>query len=534
MQVYYLYSRDIRVLAYVFVKNKFIKKYMKNLFNANHLYPLLTVSLLIVFAMIAYDYQLFPVQLEEKQYDSLQERSASKVITIGELSEGVVVAQEIPYFGEDGISLLFATWGNRSNSGEIRVCVVGNDSGIIYVEKIIQASKIKDNSYVDVFFSSPREIEEKELVVSIESNSELGKAVTLWASDNDTILDHALFINGVKQNGDIEISYVNRSISHEAKTLLFFCIYGIVFAISIRATKKLKSDHTKGVVYFLLLFIIYVMHSPEDLFSAYLWAEDGTVLIQGSIFDGLNSIFIPWNGTIWVIPKTVALVCYRVMLALNHLDYLPHIQGISFKLLATASVFWFTSDKFECVLREKQHRFFICVAIMLFLPANLYDITTCDLPLSFVTNFTVFLLGLYLVCSPETKRISFLQTIFLSLMALSTAAAPFTFAVAALGTLRWFIARQRDKKLLIKEVGIEGVKLSIVAIAVLTQLVCVASSSRASSELALVHRFSLNMKYFVVFTYWERLHTWTALFLGLILWVARTRFVKVPSRFLAY
>ena len=51
--------------------------------------------------------------------------------------------------------------------------------------------------------------------------------------------------------------------------------------------RKIVSDN---FLYFVALFLLLAFRSPMDLITPYLWAEDGTVLIRESVYEGLSII----------------------------------------------------------------------------------------------------------------------------------------------------------------------------------------------------------------------------------------------------
>ncbi len=296
--------------------------------------------------------------------------------------------------------------------------------------------------------------------------------------------------------------------------------------------KRDKKSITWDILCFFALFFILSLRTPEDLFSAYLWAEDGAELIQGSIFSGAHTLTTVGNGAYWTAPKAISLICYQLSCHFGILQYLPQIQGICCKLLATACIFWFTSDKFEWLVGKKIVRSAICIGIILMIPQEAQDLMTCDTSIPFMMNFAVFLMGVYYFCNKEVRTPSILQSCFLVLTALSSIAAPFVAAVALLAWIRWFMENRKNHVYVQwSAILIECFKLFIVLLAVFIQVRCVILSNRASSNLELIKRILLNMKYFIFFPYWDRLRSWFGAFLGISLWLVILRFTKFPRLF---
>ena len=84
--------------------------------------------------------------------------------------------------------------------------------------------------------------------------------------------------------------------------------------------RERKHFEWEYVIYFLILYALLVFRAPSDFFQPYLWAEDGTVLIQGSIYNGIQSVFQVGNGAYWVIPKLIALLCYWSVKPFNSIE----------------------------------------------------------------------------------------------------------------------------------------------------------------------------------------------------------------------
>ena len=303
------------------------------------------------------------------------------------------------------------------------------------------------------------------------------------------------------------------------KTAGILLISCIIFLLVYFWAERNRKEKLSSAACFIMLFLLYSLRTWNDTFAPYLWAEDGSVLIQGSIFDGINSIFQPRNGTYWVIQKIIALLCYRIVLPFNQLQVLPLLQGTITKLIAVFSVFYFMSSRFEWLVKKKIQRFYICAGIILLMPMHSADVLTCDTSLPFLLNFTVFLLSLDFMFRKKAAMLSITETIFIILMALSTAAAPFAAAAAVLAAGRWVIAGRQENTLTRKDLLSVGIKLIFIAAAAFMQVMCLFSGSRVNKSLDIINRLILNTRSFIFFPYWENFHSWTFFFLGLIIWL---------------
>lgn len=283
--------------------------------------------------------------------------------------------------------------------------------------------------------------------------------------------------------------------------------------------KIVKNYFTKtNLAMFFVLFCLLIWRTPEDFFSPYLWAEDGAILIQGAIYDGLKGVIVPENGAYWILQKVLSLICYWLIAPFNNIEILPYIMQVLFKALAVLAILYFISVRFEWVVAEKNKRFLICCAIVLFLPKSSYDVLTCDTSLPFELFFVVFLLGLDLIFN-RNEYFDITQTLFLAILALSSAAAPVigVIAICVTGKYMYLIWRTKTvhKKRILKQIS----KFSIILIAVFIQTQMVLSSSRVTNDLEIVNRLILNTKSFIFFPYWQLFHSYVAFIIGLTIWV---------------
>ena len=153
--------------------------------------------------------------------------------------------------------------------------------------------------------------------------------------------------------------------------------------------RKIVSDN---FLYFVALFLLLAFRSPMDLITPYLWAEDGTVLIRESVYEGLSIIAKQGNGAYWVIQRIFGLVCYWLVKPFESIEALPYIMQVLSKSLNVLSVMYFMSDRFSWLVSEKKYRFGICAGIILLMSQYANDTLTCDTSLPFGLFFGVFLI----------------------------------------------------------------------------------------------------------------------------------------------
>lgn len=297
--------------------------------------------------------------------------------------------------------------------------------------------------------------------------------------------------------------------------------------------RERKHFEWEYVIYFLILYALLVFRAPSDFFQPYLWAEDGTVLIQGSIYNGIQSVFQVGNGAYWVIPKLIALLCYWSVKPFNSIVILPYLMQVIAKVFTVLSVMYFISDKFEWLVAKKFHRFCICVGIILFMPQSASDTLTCETSLPFALFFAVYLIGLDLLCNSKIELPNWKQIIFMSLLALSSADALCIGAVAAVVIVRYFVYGSKHK--IEKVQWWEGVfKLTLVLFAVSLQTQCLLSSGRVKQQLDVTKRIILNTKSFMFFPYWNQFHLWGAFLIGGLIWVLIWKKSKISCFTLIY
>ena len=304
-------------------------------------------------------------------------------------------------------------------------------------------------------------------------------------------------------------------------SLILFVIFAYYFSY--------KRNKTIPVgIYFAFLFCLYTLRMPDDIISTYLWAEDGSYLIQDAIFLGLGSLTKIVNGTYWVVPRVVGLLCYWFCNLLGNLALLPALQGIICKLIAAGCIALFLSDRFEWIIKERVFRFIICACVILAIPYYATDIVSCDTSLPFIMNFAVFLIGLDCLCKKDAKAITFTDSALLSIIALSNAAAPFPAGVAFFSFCKWLWYKHREKTLSIKGLILELCKTLTVIICALIQVLAIAGSSRSSVDLHIFERICFGFTHFVFQPYFYSYLNWIVFLFAIAGWLALVFLAKMP------
>ena len=288
------------------------------------------------------------------------------------------------------------------------------------------------------------------------------------------------------------------------------------------------------IMYFLTLYVLLVFRAPKDFFQPYLWAEDGDVLISQAIWDGVSSIFAVGNGTYWMMPRMVALICYWSVRPFGSIVLLPYIMQIVSKIIITFSVMYFISDRFEWLIPEKKYRFFVCIGVVLLMSQNASDVLTCDIAFPFPLFFVVYLIGLDLLCSAKIEMLNWKQTFFMTLLSLSNADGLCIGVVAVVIAIRYYAHKIRENKLQISQCCFDGIKLLLILSAAFLQTQCVLSGGRVSQQIEITKRIILNTKSFMFFPYWNQFHTWLAFFGGLLIWILIWKKSRISSFVLIY
>jgi len=281
----------------------------------------------------------------------------------------------------------------------------------------------------------------------------------------------------------------------------------------------------------IVCFLLYALRTPEDLFKPYLWAEDGSLFISDTLFSPLSSFLDTCNGSFSVLQRLLTLICYIPCYIANDITYLPIIMGVLFKLFAVIGILYFTSDRFAWLIESRIWRLAVCIFVILTIPPTAYDLVTCDASLPHVLLFTVYLIGLRLVCVKDSI-LEWDESIIVFFVAFSSAAAPFMGLIGMCHIAKTLMqAKNGDSNSCTSLNVLKGV---IVLIPVILQCRNILNSSRVSTELQLFDRLLLNTKNFVFFPFWQYYHRWIFFIVGLGLWFIIMKSASVNPKFLIY
>ena len=317
----------------------------------------------------------------------------------------------------------------------------------------------------------------------------------------------------------------------EVKPYAVILIISVLVFLAFAVYYVFKRDRKiPPVLCFFLLFLIYILRVPNDIFSTYLWAEDGCYLIQDAVFSGPLSVFNVTNGTHWLVPRAISLICYWICCLFGNLTFLPALQGIFCKLIATGCIALFLSERFDWIIKERVFRFVVCACVIFAIPYYAIDVAACDTSLPFAMNFAVFLIGFDTLCGNNAKPISLSDTILLSVIALSNAASPFPAAVAVFAFARWLCAEIKGKRMCVKTTVIESVKVIVVLAFALVQFWGIVASSRSHVELRIIERIGFCFTHFVFQPYYYSYLDLIVFFFAFAGWMALIVLARLPWR----
>lgn len=173
------------------------------------------------------------------------------------LENGDIVKQQI--FINDsinGISVLFAAWGNEVTDGTIKIELLDENQETHY-ESIWNATEIKDNQYIEIEFDPIPLSSRGEIYTLCMTFDDIeDQTISFWMTDNHLYDDVDFILNNESSAADMVIS--ERINSHQSRFLYaYIVVMALLFAI-ITASYfmickfKLKIQHIYAFVAFFL------------------------------------------------------------------------------------------------------------------------------------------------------------------------------------------------------------------------------------------------------------------------------------------
>lgn len=301
--------------------------------NRRHIF-LIIPCIFIIFMII------FSTFIKTDYVDFTTSNSPDSASIVGELTNDNTVTEKIisPYKNLKSISIQFANFSNRKNSGTVEISLYKDNKLIDNV--LYDASSINDGEYLILPIHSNIDIGDELILKIFSSDGESGSSVTCFTSNNSLLdkLGNKLFINNIPSDKHLNLKY-----SYNSEELNFH-IFLIVILVLVFAYITVKNKYTNIVCniqklypYFILFTIAFISLSLRDLsflISPNLYAEDavyvGNILNKGL----LSSMFSTRSGGGNDFQNTGSYILLWIALKINtfihgyNLTYLPTYIGI--------------------------------------------------------------------------------------------------------------------------------------------------------------------------------------------------------------
>lgn len=184
------------------------------------------------------------------------------------------------------MAIKFATYA-RNNSGDIYINVIGNSTKEEYANETVNVSKIVDNDFY--VFDLDRALDfgaEKNITISITSNSEKGKAIGVYYSNDKAFNDSQLKINGFSKEGDLSTRFLvdNYELNLFYKIIITWMIitFTIIILVLLLIKPKLEIIFTMiAVVFGLTFWIVMTPMSVPDETTHYEYSFQLSNMIMG-------------------------------------------------------------------------------------------------------------------------------------------------------------------------------------------------------------------------------------------------------------
>lgn len=196
---------------------------------------------------------------ESHQYITQGSRSATL-----EMSTGTIIEQQVPFhIGDLGLSFIFSTSGHKI-TGNVHIFGKGDSSGFVYFDRIIPGNKFQNNQFVDFLFPIIHPFRNETLTISFTADNEQGFGLSLLTTDENSLQEHILTINGKEMPNELVIQKIRLY-----PTACFYLLNIIVILftgiVSIHNLVKQQSNEMasncyrkKKHSYYLVLFALFI------------------------------------------------------------------------------------------------------------------------------------------------------------------------------------------------------------------------------------------------------------------------------------
>lgn len=273
----------------------------------------------------------------EKQYNYID--NIKSEIPVGEIVSEVLVSQSFNSDEENllGFSLQLATYA-RENTSTLIIKLIDATTNKTIETWNLKGIDIQDNTYKDLIFSNPlNNVKDHTFIIQISSiDATYGNAITIWSSSEDYYTNGSLFINDIKQNGDI--SFKVYSIKKDYSNIIFMYINYVILVIftlllvRYKLLRHLYSNLIKKVV----CTFEYIKLNKSAFFSL-IFPLIYSVLIEYfvsyKIIGVANSLGIYFNIYRWSFIFAILLLSYFFLLMKNSIGKKPEIIFLAISLI---------------------------------------------------------------------------------------------------------------------------------------------------------------------------------------------------------
>lgn len=297
-----------------------------------------------VFLIIPCIFILFTIitstSLKTDFVDFTTSNSPDSTSIVGELTNSNMVIEKIisPYKNLKSISIQFANFSNRKNSGIVEISLYKDNKLIDSI--LYDASSIKDGEYLTLPIHSNINIGDELILKIFSKDGKLGSSVTCFISNNSLLdkLGNKLFVNNVSSDKHLNLKYsYNSNQLNFHIFLIFILVLVLLYIITDNKYTNIICNIQRLYPYFILFIIAFILISLRDLSfltSPNLYAEDaiyiGNILNKGL----LSSMFSTRSGGGNDFQNTGSYILLWIALKINtfihgyNLTYLPTYIGI--------------------------------------------------------------------------------------------------------------------------------------------------------------------------------------------------------------
>lgn len=188
-----------------------------------------------------------------------------------ELDKNTTVKAIIPTEKDaKSVSIMFATYA-RKNKGKINIEVKGVDTNKIYAKKEINEAFMQDNASVTLGLDKKLDVNrDSKLEINISSNSQKGKSVAVYVSNEKTFDNSELYTNDELMDGDLSVKFLinNEDLNAMCNGIILYSSIAltVLLLIALLINPKYEVLFTIVTLVFGLIFIVSItpMSAPDE------------------------------------------------------------------------------------------------------------------------------------------------------------------------------------------------------------------------------------------------------------------------------